>query len=431
MRTRIAIIAAAALAATGVLLSCTADGGSIYATIETEQKVPVSTLNQTITVQDLVNMTGQPLPYFVAAGAVYNGTLDSTTNIMGWPKPNVTPVPISPPKAGAICQSLSLSPVGGDTSLYAGFMASDGTGMGLFQSASSGSTFDTTKGGTQIAPSGSVNFTGKQITLLQVIADPVNLPGGPYLFVVAASLASGASNYTYELDYSSAPDVAGSWTQVNFKVTKPVAQTTTELAAPITGVGFLGRSPGPTFYVTTAATTSTNPATPSNLYEGDLAALGAGLTQNGTAAMVTDDLTGVTVDDANSNILIPAKSGTVYFSPDNGVTWTAFQTADQVNGANVHFLTVSQPVGTTGPIYLVGSDGLGFYYLNISPYATSTFAKGLTRFSDVTVTGLYAGAVRRIMKDGTLVFMGTAGTGLWRSTFDVTTGSLSGSWIHE
>ncbi len=78
-------------------------------------------------------------------------------------------------------------------------------------------------------------------------------------------------------------------------------------------------------------------------------------------------------------------------------------------------------------IYLVGADGLGFYTLNVTNNI-------LTKFSDVTVTGLYAGAVRRMLVDQTqnnTVFMGTAGTGLWRATFDPATGAVNSTWIHE
>ena len=84
-----------------------------------------------------------------------------------------------------------------------------------------------------------------------------------------------------------------------------------------------------------------------------------------------------------------------------------------------------------GIIFLVGADGAGFYTLNVTN-------GNLERFSDVTVTGLYTGAVRRILVDPSpaqnyTVFMGTAGTGLWRANFDPATGEVSPSstWIHE
>jgi hypothetical protein len=138
-----------------------------------------------------------------------------------------------------------------------------------------------------------------------------------------------------------------------------------------------------------------------------------------------EELRGVTVD--GSYIFIPSSNGAVYYY--NGTTWARATTTDEVNGRLVGFLTVSTHVDTAGSgvIYLVGADGLGFYTLNVTNNI-------LTKFSDVTVTGLYAGAVRRMLVDQTqnnTVFMGTAGTGLWRATFDPATGAVNSTWIHE
>ncbi|HYW82076.1 MAG TPA: hypothetical protein VFB30_02400, partial [Spirochaetia bacterium] len=70
MKTRSAIRLIVMLALGALFFSCTAQGGSIYAIIETAQKTYVSTLDQTLTVIDIVNMGGT-YPYLVAAGAVY------------------------------------------------------------------------------------------------------------------------------------------------------------------------------------------------------------------------------------------------------------------------------------------------------------------------------------------------------------------------
>jgi hypothetical protein len=117
----------------------------------------------------------------------------------------------------------------------------------------------------------------------------------------------------------------------------------------------------------------------------------------------------------------------VYYST-NGTAWSKASTTEQVAGNTVGFLTVSTRVGTSGPVFLVGADGGGFYTLN-------AVSGTLSRFSDVTVTGLYAGAVRRILVDLTnnpnTVFFGTAGTGLWRATFDPAGGTVVSGWIHE
>jgi hypothetical protein len=148
------------------------------------------------------------------------------------------------------------------------------------------------------------------------------------------------------------------------------------------------------------------------------------LAASGSIPNSGDELRGVTAD-ANY-ILIPSNNGAVYYST-NGTAWSKATTGDQVAGRSVGFLTVSAQVGSVGPVYLVGADGAGFYTLNVGNNT-------LSRFSDVTVTGLYAGAVRRMLVDpahSNTVFMGTAGTGLWRANFDPAAGAVNSSWIHE
>ena len=410
MRTRIAVIALAALALASVLLSCNGTG-AIYSTIETEKKTPVSVLNSNITVLDIVNIPGaDPLPYFVAAGAIFNGTqVDPATGAIGWPNEGQSPVAVAPPQGGALCQSLSLAPnYPTDNALYGGFFTSDGSVMGLYRSVPNGSTY-TFQGATQITGGGTVTLVGKQIVLLQV--------AGGKLFVVAASLPSGASSYTYELDYYD-PSLAA-WAQVQMGLL-------TTLPAPVTGVGFSGG----TYFVTVAASPGANWTT--RLYTG--ASLSAALTDStGALGLVSSDLRGVTVDTVNGNVLIPGDNGAVYFSTNAGGVWSHIQTGDQVSNGNngtIGFLTVSQEVGSAGPVYLVGSDGNGFYFLTLTPGVT------LARFSDVTQTGLYQGAVRRILVDNprsNLVFFGMASTGpgyysgvsegLWRNFFDPVAGS--------
>jgi hypothetical protein len=429
MRTRIAVIFTAALTLTGVLLSCNGTG-AIYSTIEAEKKTPVSTLNQNITVLDLVN-TGATglgaLPYFVAAGAIYNGTpVDATTGAIGWPNLGQSPVAIPGPSASATCHALVLAPnFPTDNSLYGGFFTDDGSIMGLYKSVPNGSTY-TFQGGTQVTGGGTVSLTGKQIILLQVV--------NSLLFVVAGT--ANATNYTYELDYY---DPAGpSWTQV---------PGMTGLTAPVTGVAHSSLG-GSTYFVTVQASSTTA----THLFAGPLAALvdvtaSLNTATNPNPNPTTDDLKGVTVDSLNdSYVMIPARLGTVYYSTDKGSTWNHVTTGDQVSNGNtgvIGFLTVSQEVGSTGPVYLVGSDGNGFYFLTMSLTPANV---SLVRFSDVTQTGLYQGAVRRIMVDAAnnnLVFLGNASTGpgyyagvsegLWRNYFDPVTGQVkSGStWVHE
>ncbi len=157
MKLRSALPLSAALTLIGALFACTANGGSIYATIETEQKVVTSTLEQTITVLDIVKVASAPLPYFVAAGAVYHGALPDADNVIGWPTVGRDPVPVTPPAKGALCLALTYFDNGVplERGLYGGFFA-DGPGMGLYKADPVSPSF-----ATPIAA-----MSGKQITHL-------------------------------------------------------------------------------------------------------------------------------------------------------------------------------------------------------------------------------------------------------------------------
>jgi hypothetical protein len=384
MKPRFALLLIATLALIGALSACTANGGAIYATIETEKKIDVSTLDQTITVLDLLNVGSGQFPYLVAAGAVFKGTVPDLNNVIGWPNVGGSPIAVTPPVRGALCLAMTSF----NSGIYGGFFTSDGSTMGLYKSVGSpGFSFAVADGATAVAA-----MAGKQITHLQV--------ANGNLFAVVATPGTGTSGFTYELDSS------GDGSSFN-------ATNLTGLTTQITGVGYI---PGNLTYYVTAG---------SVLYSGT-ALNSLSSTSLGFTLANGEELRGVTVD--NGHLFIPSSNAAVYYTTD-GVTWTKATTTDEVNGRSVGFLTVSTHVDTAGSgvIYLVGADGLGFYTLNITNNT-------LTKFSDVTVTGLYAGAVRRMLVDPTqnnTVFMGTAGTGLWRATFDPATGAVNSTWIHE
>jgi hypothetical protein len=390
MKTRLVLPAIVALALVAVLFSCTADGGSIYATIEHEQKINISTLEQLLTILDIVKTPDGQFPYLVAAGAVYRGTAPDVKNEIGWPTQGKDPIAVSPPASGALCQALANF----SGNIYGAFFA-DGPGMGLYKSVPGPNfSFRVADGATAV---GDPLVAGKQITLLQV--------AGGRLFAVVATNGSGSTGFTYDL--VSSPD------GTNFAATN-----LTGLTEQITGIGFLG-APSNTYYVTSGTT----------LYTG--AALGSltGSSTIGTFPIKSDDeLRGVTVDAVAGYILIPSKNGDVYYSAQNpAVAWFKGGTTDALNGRQVGFLTVSARVGNNGPgvdFFLIGADGAGYYTLDVAN-------NRVDRFSDVTVTGLYTGAVRKMLVDGSTVFMGTAGTGLWRATFDPALGQVNSTWIHE
>jgi hypothetical protein len=363
------------VASVALLWTCTQDGGTIYKTIESEKKVTDSTLPKTLTVHDMLT-TGVGNPYFVAAGAIYNGTTpvlkpDGTTAI-GWPTTDKTAVAVDAPVAGALCNALAYD----GTELWGGFFTPS-TNLGLYRSTSRSFT------GAAAVPDAAVK--GKQVTMLHFVNGK--------LFVAAATVPVPGGPYVYELDY---------WNGTTW------SQLIPGLAKPITGVAWDGST-----YLVVAG---------SALYTGtsaDPPVFGAG----------TSTLGSLTVDASNELRGVFAQPGRVIISSKLGLyvrdagTWSLVAPA-QVSGVTVPFLTATGPSDAGGNVYLAGTDGYGYFYLDWT-------AKSIARF-DTSTIALYNAAVRRILVDGTTVFMGTSGAGLWRGTFD-STGKLpaANAWVHE
>jgi hypothetical protein len=369
------------LASVALLWSCTQDGGLIYKTIESEKKVTDSTLPKTLTVHEVLK-SAQAAPYFVASGAIYNGTVpilnaDGTTTI-GWPTVDVAAVAIDAPVAGALCNALAFDP-GPGGELWGGFFMPDAN-LGLYRSTSR--SFATGAADKITDPI----VADKQITMLQF--------ANGKLFVAAATVPVVGSAYVYELDYYN----GATWSQL-----------ISGLAKPINGVAWDGANylmvSGSTMYAGTNA---------------DPPGFDAGTSTLGTLTVsATDELRSVFAQPGK--VIIASKLG--LYVRDAG-TWSQVAPA-QVSGVTVPFLTATGPSDAGGSIYLAGTDGYGYYYLD-------WVAKTLTRF-DTSTIGLYNAAVRRILVDGTTVFMGTSGAGLWRGTFESATGKLpaANAWVHE
>jgi hypothetical protein len=367
------ITAAAATAAALILLSsCTPNGGSIYATIESAKKTVTSSLAKTLTIQDLVQRALGG-PYNVAAGAIYEGAITGSPSTAGdiiqWKTDGGgSLLPIAPPLPGQICSSLVLR----SGRLWGAFFKPDNSTFGLYES-DAGFSFATS--------TADAFFAGKQIMNLQV--------ANGYLFAVAGPVTS--SDYQYELDYYD-----GSWHQLIPLQPKMIYG----MAWDGTNYWAVGGASQTTVYISTGAV----PAAPTvySLYN---------FTNGG-------QLNGVFTDGAR--VFIPSKSGGVYYN--DGITWAQYG-PDNQNSYTVGYLCVGGPVGVASK-YVVGSDGYGYYYLDV-------VAGSFTRFNDATIL-LYSAAVRRILVDtsNNSVFMGTAGGGLWRATFNSGVPDANG-WIHE
>jgi hypothetical protein len=365
------------MASVALLWSCTQDGGTIYKTIESEKKVTDSTLPKTLTVHEMLT-TGIGNPYFVAAGAIYNGTVLDAAGKIGWPTTDKTAVAVDAPVSGALCNALAYD----GAELWGGFFT-PGANLGLYRS--------TSRSFLSVAAVQDIAIKDKQVTMLQFVNGK--------LFVGAATVPVGGTAYVYELDYyngttwSPAPLISG-------------------LAKPINGVAWDGSS----YLMVAGSALYTGTSADPPVFDAGTSALSS------LTVSASDELRGVFAQTAPSRVIIASKLG--LYVRDAG-TWSQ-AAPDPISGVTVPFLTAAGPSDAGGNIYLAGSDGYGYYYLD-----WSATPKTLTRFDTSTIS-LYNAAVRRILVDGTTVFMGTSGAGLWRGTFD-SSGKLpaANAWVHE
>ena len=364
---KLRVLKLAALLALSVL-ALAACPDAILATIDTAQKTATNTLFQTIFIYDIA--VPAPASYYVAAGRVFQGTLNGTT--VTWnPDQDSTAKPWNPP--GLVCNAMTLF----SGNLYGGFFASDGT-PSLWQS-SVGPNYSFASG-TELT----MQSTGEQVTGLST--------DGANLFVSGAVMSG--SNFVFQLEYSPTPGTEGIGTWQSVMTGKPY---------PVLPVAFDG-----TNYWTASGAT---------LYES-----ASGLGGFSPVAGNWGTINGVFAD--ASNVVVCTKTNGVFYY--NG-TWHQVQ-PDHQGTVTVSYLC-SSPAIASG-IYLIGSDGYGYYTLNTSNGT-------LSRYGDST-TVLYTAAVSRIVLDNSsgnhIVLMGTYSKGLWRTVYDPLGGSVPASgqsWINE
>jgi hypothetical protein len=335
--------------------------------------------------------------YWVAAGGVFQGVLTGfSPGTVSWrPNVNDSSRPFNP--SGTACKALAQFNPGTGLVLYGGFVSSNGTAS-LYQSDSTYSF------GTGYGTPITMAVPGEQVTYLKAA-------GPTYLFMGGATLNSGSNQYQFELDYSSN---GTQWFQTNL----------TTLPYPITGVGYDSFSN--TYWAVSSpfGLNSTSISTPATIYTSP----GPTPTSFSPVSNPSGDMVnGILVDSANRRVFLATRLHGIYWSQSGGA-WNQIG-ADQQGSVTVSSLCVAGPVDSPGGVvYLVGSDGYGYYTLN-----TST--NSMSRFGDSTIL-LYTSSVSRIAVDNLYpqenVLMGTNVNGLWRGTFDGTGNLASGqSWVHE
>jgi hypothetical protein len=371
-----------------LLAACSDGGGSIYATIETEQKVSTNSLaDLLLTVNDVVKAAAGE--YYVAAGGIFRGVVQSGGTITWSPDQNSAdtdrPYNVA---AGDLCNALAF--FGG--TLYGGFLNQAGS-LGLYTAAA-------VSGIEGVSFQGQARVEDAAVKDQQVVS--LRTVNGR-LFMVGAVMPSGGTAYAYSinvLDGTSSP-----WQSLVSGLTDAVVSIGWD------GVNY--------WMATTAAVYSDAGTTPA--FASGTSTLG-GSTVSGIKDIFTDA--------ANGRVLICTKSGGIYYSLDRGGTWNHIA-APSPSGttAVASFLCAAGPVDTAADKYLLGTDGYGYYTLSLT--GTGSGAT-LTRYGSTSVA-LYGQSVRTMLVDGSSVFMGTNTHGLWRATFDPATGGLvSGTtWSHE
>jgi hypothetical protein len=365
MKARIAIFM---LATVLLLWACTAGGGSIYYTLENEVKTTDNTLKNTIPIHGITKLGTD---YYVAAGSIWKGTLVPAP--VNWD----ISTPITSPGDGALCTALV--EFGGN--LYGGFITQSAN-VGLYKA---NGPSPTTFAGGQIADLLVVN---KQVVLLAVVKS-LSAPE-----LVVSTAIAGGDPYTYDLLVST--DGA--------TYTSLLAATTTSL---FTGV--------------THTTNKYWAVSGTSLYSGTgigTLAIDASLVKSAT----TEVLTSVFSDNETSHLFVTSNLGFVYYSDNEGATWTKNATAEKVGDATVKFLSVAGALGAGS--MLVASDGYGYYVLTVAVPPT------LARFAGSTI-GLYSASVRKFLIDGSRLFACTTSKGLWRNESFTAADCTVGSWIQE
>ncbi len=377
MKSRITIFL---LATISLLWACTAGGGSIYRTLENEVKTTDNTLKNEIPIHD-VALHGDG-NYYAAGGRIWRGTPDAAARTVNWD----TTTPVTPPVDGALCNAL----VEFQGVLYGGFINQPGS-LGLYKANGASPAQPTSFASGQIADPLVAN---KQVVLLAVVNAGADLIVGT---------ASTGDPFTYDLMRSTDGTAYSSL----------LAATTTKA---FTGVAHTSTSGK---YWAVSGT---------SLYSGTAGTLveDTRLVKS-TAAEV---LTSVFSDDGASRLYVTSNLGFVYYSIDEGATWTSNAAAQKVGDTVVSFLTVAGGSGQSK--MLVGSDGVGYYILD-----TAVSPPTLARFAESTI-GLYTASIRRFLIDTTVttvvpyrLFACTTAKGLWRNeSFDPANCSV-GSWVQE
>lgn len=376
--TTCALLAAAALAATlGLLAACTPAGGAIFATIEQEDKTVTSDLPDTAVVANVLELRAGGVTSFVAAGrTLFLGVqaTDGDNALLTWEA--ITIELEATPGSG---YALSLSATCRSAVLVPGAAADTDRVFAVLAVPSDGGETTALYRATPVA----TIATDASPTLQWSAAAPAGLSGqlegvllvGGELFVTTRTSTEVAQYALYHYDLSvDAATLVIPYTPV------PVIDGAFHDSAYWFIAGnavYTGTLPGPL-----AATVDT--AIASSASYGGIHASGT------TLHLSTDD-------------------GKLFVRPA-GAAWTG--TAALTLSGDTTALAFTDFV-SVGTFVFVGTDGRGFFRLTDGLLPADAPTLALARMPDRTLNELYAGAILGFVPLADVMFIRTAGAGLW------------------
>lgn len=295
--------------------------------------------------------------YFAAAGALFTRTSGADER---WSA-------VAPPVAGALCNTLEL--FGGQ--LYAGFVSTGGTGLGLYR-------FDPDPYPDPV--------------VWEQITDAVDFGASPQLTLLKAAggelFAAVFSGAAYKLTRSASGDT-DTFAEVSWLSVPAAAQPVVDVASNGTG----------TFWAIVGA----------KLYRDT----GGGFDLPATTTSASRAYGGLFWS-SGGTLYLASDNGRLYSSIDDGATWTSSAAILDDDEDPVPFTCFVAPAVAVGDLY-AGSRGCGYYRI---PGGDVTALADSMRRPSYTISLLYNGAVNTMLYDGATVpeslLIGTSGAGLWR-----------------
>jgi hypothetical protein len=264
---------------------------------------------------------------------------------------------IAGPESRALCTNIEIFDPGTGALLLAAYMRADNTGLGLWQRSVSGGSWSRANGGD--------------------LAANVNI--GVLKNVSGTLFVSTLEGSTYHLYYT---------TQLTFPVFSDTGLTATMASGPINDVALDGLGN----YWVSVGKTLWSGTSPAFIFTQDALSTTSGY------------LKGLYYSSATTTLYL-AGFGHFYKKIDGG-GWTASSRVTDDDNNNIQFTCFAELSALFGGDIYAGTKLNGYY-----------FTDTLKRAPHETITALYDGGILSMLFDGSSLFLGTYGSGLWRRSY--------------